>query len=79
MLIVTHLANVRYLTGFTGTAALVLVGRRDTLLISDFRYKTQAAGEVGMVIYRALLTPSGMSEALLLRSRYQLTPSSPRK
>ena len=46
MLIVTHLANVRYLTGFTGTAALVLVGRRDTLLISDFRYKTQAVEEV---------------------------------
>jgi len=47
-LLLTSLPNVRYLTGFSGTSALVFVGvRGDVLFISDFRYKTQAADEVG--------------------------------
>ena len=46
-LLVTSLANVRYLTGFSGSSALLLVTQRDTLLITDFRYQTQAADEVG--------------------------------
>jgi Xaa-Pro aminopeptidase len=42
------LANVRYLTGFTGSSALVVVTRRaEVLFVSDFRYQTQAADEVG--------------------------------
>src|SRR5438874_722285 len=41
-LVVTHLPNVRYLTGFTGTAgALVLLPDR-CLLMVDFRYATAA-------------------------------------
>ena len=46
-LIVSHLPNVRYLTGFTGTSALVVVGERELVLYSDFRYREQAAEEVG--------------------------------
>ena len=46
-LLITSLANVRYLTGFSGSSALLLVTPRDTLLITDFRYQTQAAEEVG--------------------------------
>jgi len=46
-LLITSLANVRYLTGFSGSSALLLVSQRDTLLITDFRYQTQAAEEVG--------------------------------
>ncbi|HEY0779218.1 MAG TPA: aminopeptidase P family protein [Gemmatirosa sp.] len=47
-LLLTGLANVRYLTGFTGTSALVVVTRRaEVLLITDFRYQTQAAEQVG--------------------------------
>ncbi len=45
-LLVTHLPNVRYLTGFSGTAALLLVSRDVTVLISDFRYEEQAIVEV---------------------------------
>jgi Xaa-Pro aminopeptidase len=45
-LLVTSAANVRYLTGFSGSSALVFVTQRDTLLITDFRYQTQAADEV---------------------------------
>lgn len=46
-LIVTHLLNVRWLTGFTGTNAVAVVGadgRRGFL--TDFRYVEQAAAEV---------------------------------
>jgi Xaa-Pro aminopeptidase len=46
-LLVTSLANVRYLTGFSGTSALLFVTPRVTLLVTDFRYQTQVAQEVG--------------------------------
>src|SRR4051812_39631158 len=46
-LVVTHLPNIRYLTGFTGSAAVVLVRRNASILISDFRYAAQAPDEVG--------------------------------
>ena len=46
-LLVTHLPNIRYLTGFTGSAALLLVNADATILISDFRYAAQAPAEVG--------------------------------
>jgi Xaa-Pro aminopeptidase len=42
-----HLPNIRYLTGFTGSAALLLVRPEDAVLISDFRYAVQAEQEVG--------------------------------
>ena len=48
-LLVTHLPNIRYLTGFTGTAALLLVRKDSSTLISDFRYAAQAPAEVGSV------------------------------
>ncbi len=46
-LLVTHLPNIRYLTGFTGSAALLLVGHDATILITDFRYAVQAPSEAG--------------------------------
>jgi Xaa-Pro aminopeptidase len=46
-LLVSSLANVRYLSGFSGTSALLFVTPRETLLITDFRYQTQAAEEAG--------------------------------
>jgi Xaa-Pro aminopeptidase len=46
-LVLTSLPNVRYLTGFSGTSALVLVTQRDLHFITDFRYDTQVRDEVG--------------------------------
>lgn len=46
-LLVTSLSNIRYLTGFSGSNALVLVTARDCLLLTDFRYATQVEEEVG--------------------------------
>lgn len=48
-LLVTSHANIRYLTGFSGSAALVAVTRADVLLVTDFRYDEQAQAEAGAV------------------------------
>ena len=46
-LLVTHLTNVRYLTGFTGSAALLLVpADGSAVLVTDGRYEEQAGEEV---------------------------------
>ncbi|MEA2480140.1 MAG: Xaa-Pro aminopeptidase [Thermoleophilaceae bacterium] len=45
-LLVTNLVNVRYLTGFTGTNAVALVGPEVRLFATDFRYVEQAAEQV---------------------------------
>src|SRR5207248_1676158 len=48
-LLVASRANIRYLTGFSGSAALVAVTRGDVLLVTDFRYDEQARAEAGAV------------------------------
>lgn len=48
-LLVTSRPNIRYLTGFSGSAALVAVTRADCLLVTDFRYDEQARAEAGAV------------------------------
>jgi Xaa-Pro aminopeptidase len=48
-LLVTDLLNIRYLTGFTGSNAALLVGAAGddaTIFCTDFRYLTQSADEV---------------------------------
>ena len=46
LLLVTELVNVRYLTGYTGSNGLALVGDDVRRFITDFRYVEQAAAEV---------------------------------
>jgi Xaa-Pro aminopeptidase len=46
-LLLTGLSNIRYLTGFSGSSALLVVTPRDVVLITDFRYQTQVVDEVG--------------------------------
>jgi len=46
-LLLSSLPNIRYLTGFSGTSALVLATSSDVIFITDFRYETQVAGEIG--------------------------------
>ncbi len=41
-LLVTRLANVRYLTGFSGSAGVLYVGPARAVLVTDGRYRTQA-------------------------------------
>jgi Xaa-Pro aminopeptidase len=46
-LLVTRLPNVRYLTGFTGSAAILLVGPDEMVFVTDGRYAEQAADQLG--------------------------------
>jgi Xaa-Pro aminopeptidase len=46
LLLVTDLVNIRYLTGFTGSNALVVVGPETRRFITDFRYVERARAEV---------------------------------
>ncbi len=46
VLLVTNLANIRYLTGYSGSNGLALVGPNTRTFITDFRYVEQAAEEV---------------------------------
>jgi Xaa-Pro aminopeptidase len=45
-LLVTHLPNVRYLTGFTGSSAMLLVTDDEIVFTSDGRYRTQAGEQL---------------------------------
>jgi len=45
-LLVTHLPDLRYLSGFTGSSAALAITRRNARLYTDSRYRTQAAEEV---------------------------------
>ena len=48
------IANVRWLTGFTGTSGLALVGPEARTMITDFRYTERAEKEVGDAFDRAI-------------------------
>jgi Xaa-Pro aminopeptidase len=45
-LVVTNLTNVRYLTGFTGSAGLAVVTKDGLLLVTDGRYAEQAPAQL---------------------------------
>ena len=45
-LVVTHLPDLRYLSGFTGSSAALAITRRSARLFTDGRYTTQAAEQV---------------------------------
>ncbi|HKP91796.1 MAG TPA: Xaa-Pro peptidase family protein [Thermoleophilaceae bacterium] len=45
-IVVTNLVNVRYLTGFTGTNGVAVLGGGRRVFLTDFRYMTQAARQV---------------------------------
>ena len=66
-LFVTRLVNVRYLTGFTGSAALLLVGPDEILFVSDGRYRDQAADQLGAAGVPARIEISGSEQKRIVR------------
>ena len=58
-LLVSHLPNIRYLCGFTGSAGLLLVEESGSAFFTDVRYDTQAHREVKsakvVIVRKALL------------------------
>jgi Xaa-Pro aminopeptidase len=51
-LLITNLVNVRYLTGFTGSNGLALIGPDARAFATDFRYVEQSAEEVDPTLDR---------------------------
>src|SRR6266404_839655 len=45
-LLVSHLPNIRYLCGFTGSAGVLLVAESGSVFFTDVRYDTQGREEV---------------------------------
>src|SRR3984893_5191592 len=62
-LLVSHLPNIRYLCGFTGSAGFLLVTEAGSVFFTDVRYDTQARGEVKgakvIIARKAVLTALG--------------------
>ncbi|HEX6503805.1 MAG TPA: Xaa-Pro peptidase family protein [Terriglobales bacterium] len=45
-LLVNHLPNIRYLTGFTGSAGVLAISRQESVFVTDGRYSEQAREQV---------------------------------
>jgi Xaa-Pro aminopeptidase len=66
-IVVTNLVNVRYLTGYTGSNGVAVIGPETRAFLTDFRYREQAAVEVEDSFDRrisALDLLAGVSEVL---------------
>ena len=66
-IVVTNLVNLRYLTGYTGSNGVAVIGPRTRAFLTDFRYQEQSAAEVDPSFDRRILTLdllAGVSELL---------------
>jgi Xaa-Pro aminopeptidase len=71
VLLVTHLPNIRYLCGFTGTSGALVVSETKSAFITDGRYTEQARAEVqGARVVIARKPPlAAVSEWLMAHAR----------
>jgi Xaa-Pro aminopeptidase len=63
-LLVTKLENIRYLTGFSGSAGMLFVHGKGALFVSDGRYGDQAAAQLGAAGVEAKIKIGGQKEQL---------------
>ena len=54
LIVITSLVNIRYLTGYTGSNGLALIGPQTRAFITDFRYAEQSAAEVDPAFERRI-------------------------
>src|SRR5438270_2758460 len=67
-LLLTNLVNIRYLTGFTGSAAMLVVLPDDAVLVTDGRYTFQSAEQLAAAGVEARIevgTLSGQKDAVV--------------
>jgi Xaa-Pro aminopeptidase len=68
-LLVSHLPNIRYLCGFTGSSGLLLIEESGSVFFTDVRYDTQAHAEVKsakvVIARQAVLNAAGERIAAL--------------
>ncbi|HEX3831120.1 MAG TPA: Xaa-Pro peptidase family protein [Solirubrobacteraceae bacterium] len=55
-IVVTNLVNLRYLTGYTGSNGVAVIGPETRAFLTDFRYQEQSAAEVDPSFDRRILT-----------------------
>ncbi|UCB52878.1 MAG: aminopeptidase P family N-terminal domain-containing protein, partial [Candidatus Zixiibacteriota bacterium] len=71
LLLVTVLPHVRYLSGNSGSNGMILLSRKSSMFLTDFRYKEQAKEQVRnmkvQVVQRDLFT--SLSDVALLRGK----------
>jgi Xaa-Pro aminopeptidase len=65
-LLVTRLANIRYLTGFTGSAARLLVLPDELVFVTDGRYRDQAGEQLAAAGVEARIEVSGTEQLAIL-------------
>src|SRR5215472_2759327 len=70
-LLVTHLPDVRYLCGFTGSSAALAVTRRTARLFTDGRYTSQAAAEVEAAKFEIVTRAPAISAVEWLAAQLQ--------
>jgi len=68
-LLVTHLPDLRYLSGFTGSSAALAVTRRSSRLFTDGRYKTQATAEVSVAQVEIVASSPSVAAVLWLAAQ----------
>lgn len=66
-LFITHLPNVRYLTGFTGSAGYVALTKAGDFFVTDFRYQEQASREVSDLDVRISRQGFALSALMLMQ------------
>jgi Xaa-Pro aminopeptidase len=71
-LLVSHLPNIRYLTGFTGSNALLLVTRLESYLFTDPRYDLQARRETSCKVTVARHPILAAAARRIARKRYRV-------
>jgi Xaa-Pro aminopeptidase len=68
VLLLTAPVNIRYITGFTGSNALVLIGEDERRprhrFLTDFRYETQSAEQVSDLLTREIVLDGKLFDAL---------------
>lgn len=72
-LLVTHLPDVRYLCGFTGSSAALAVTRRAARLFTDGRYTTQAAAETTAARVEIVSNPPAVAAVQWLAAQPAVT------
>src|SRR5581483_11883320 len=69
-LVVTHLPDVRWLSGFTGSSGAVALGRAEAALFTDGRYTTQAKAEAaGLRVVVGKGSPGAQAAAWLAQRK----------
>jgi len=68
-LVTSSLPNIRYLSGFTGSSGLLIVGRRECVFFSDGRYTEQARMEVEGARVKIVKGKSALATATAWLSR----------